>query len=331
MKKILFATCLSLSLFAQEGNVKYINEMSLLIGNSENGFSQNVGRSLAYELQFQYNGLDFPIRPEISFVYSQDVPLYNFTTDSRTRYITMMGNGVYEIPYSDLLTPYVKAGIGYQSYSDVPDSPPSSLLLDTGVGVKLDLTERWSLKFEVLGTLDSDHTNVLATGGISFRFGRKYVAPPPEKVCEPCAKPKQVVIIKKVEETPVKVFTPSYISFEFAKSSLTDESKESLAPFAEELDNNTNKDKDIIIVGNTDSKGSRAFNATLSIKRANAVRAQLIADGVDPKRIRIEGLGEINPVADNKTETGREKNRRVLIILTDKSAETQNEETNTTK
>jgi len=327
MKKILLATCLSLSLFAQEDKIEYINEMSLLIGNSENGFSQNVDRSLAYELQFQYNGLDFPIRPEISFVYSQDIPLYNFTADSRTRYITMMGNGVYEIPYSDLLTPYVKAGVGYQSFSDVPDSPPSSLLLDTGVGLKLDLTDRWSLKFEVLGTLDSDHFNILATGGVSFRFGRKYVAPPPEKVCEPCEAPKEVYVPPK----PLPVFGAGTIQFEFAKASLTDTSKASLVHYSELLNNSENVNSDIVIVGNTDNKGSRAFNATLSIKRANAVRAELIKNDVDPKRITIEGLGEINPIADNETARGRDKNRRVMIILKEKEPKPQSEATSATE
>jgi len=314
MKKIILATCLSLSLFAQEDKIDYINEMSFLIGDSENGFSQNVGRSLAYELQFQYNGLDFPIRPEISFIYSQDIPLYDFTTDSRTRYITMMGNGVYEIPYSDLLTPYVKAGVGYQSFSDVPDSPPSSLLLDAGAGVKLDLTDRWSLKFEVLGTLDSDHFNILATGGVSFRFGRKYVSPAPEKICEPCEEPKQVYVPKK----PVKLFASGSIQFESGKASLTDNSKMSMVEYSKQLNSHENINSNIIIVGNTDDIGSRAYNATLAIKRANTVRAEFIKNDVDPERITIDGLGEINPIADNSTKFGRDKNRRVIIILQEK-------------
>lgn len=314
MKKIILATCLSLSLFAQEDKIDYINEMSFLIGDSENGFSQNVGRSLAYELQFQYNGLDFPIRPEISFIYSQDIPLYDFTTDSRTRYITMMGNGVYEIPYSDLLTPYVKAGVGYQSFSDVPDSPPSSLLLDAGAGVKLDLTDRWSLKFEVLGTLDSDHFNILAMGGVSFRFGRKYVSPAPEKICEPCEEPKQVYVPKK----PVKLFASGSIQFESGKASLTDNSKMSMVEYSKQLNSHENINSNIIIVGNTDDIGSRAYNATLAIKRANTVRAEFIKNDVDPERITIDGLGEINPIADNSTKFGRDKNRRVIIILQEK-------------
>ena len=317
MHKLFIILFLSLSLFAKEEQIQYINEVSFLLGNSENGFNQNVNRSLAYELQFQYDGLDFPIRPEISFVYSQDIPLYIPTTNTHTRYATIMGGGVYDISYTKRLTPYLKAGVGYQSYSDVPSSPPSSFLLDAGGGFKLHITKRWALKFEVLGTLGKEHQNILATGGLNFSFGRKYVAPPPEKVCEKCPEAPKPIIVK---ERPTKEFPPQNIRFEVAKAKLTEESKTSLIATAAELNAAKNVDKDILIIGNTDNRGSRAFNATLSIRRANAVRSELVKNGVDPDRIEVEGLGEINPVADNSTEAGREKNRRVIIILKERSS-----------
>ncbi len=327
MKQTILLFLLSLSLFAQQKNVEYVNEMSIMIGDSENGFSQNVGRSLAYELQFQYNGLDFPIKPEIDFIYSQDIPLYTHTQESTTRYSSMMVNGVYEIPYSDLMTPYVKAGVGYTSYANVADSPPSSLYLDTGVGVKLHLTKRLALKFQVLTQFNVDKFDLLATGGISFAFGRKYVAPPPQKVCEPCDEPKVIYITK----APIKVLKPKNIQFKFAKATLTDDSKVALVGFSEELNSDENINKEILIIGNTDSKGTRAFNATLSIKRANAVRSEFIRNDVDPGRISIDGIGEMNPIADNATENGREKNRRVIIILKEAEANSEKSENNTAK
>ncbi len=300
---------------AQEKKIEYINEISFLIGNSENGFDKNIDRSLAYDLQFQYNGLDFPIRPEIEFFYSQDISLYQATSSqTNTRFGYLLVNGIYEIPYTDTLTPFVKAGAGYQTYSDVPSSPPSGLVLDAGAGLKLNLSDRWSLKFQALTTFNTDQFNILATAGVSFRFGRKYVAPPPEKVCEPCEEPKTIIVTKE----PVKVFKPLHVQFAFAKATLTDESKASFVDSSKELNSPENIDKNILIIGNTDSKGTRSFNATLSIKRANAVRSAFIANGVDAERISIDGLGEMNPVADNGTEEGREKNRRVIIILSDK-------------
>jgi len=86
--------------------------------------------------------------------------------------------------------------------------------------------------------------------------------------------------------------------------------------YAAELNLEGNRTKKILIVGHTDASGSRAFNATLSMKRASAVYAALITNGIDPGRISIDGCGETMPVADNETERGREQNRRVSVSLT---------------
>lgn len=74
-------------------------------------------------------------------------------------------------------------------------------------------------------------------------------------------------------------------------------------------------DRSIRIEGHTDSSGSEAFNLNLSQKRADAVRLLLINYGVDKDRIEAIGMGESLPVADNNTESGKAKNRRVDIII----------------
>jgi NitT/TauT family transport system substrate-binding protein len=68
------------------------------------------------------------------------------------------------------------------------------------------------------------------------------------------------------------------------------------------------------IEGNTDNTGSRAANRTLSQKRADAVKDYLITQfKIDPKRFQTVGHGSENPIADNKTEAGRQQNRRTDI------------------
>ena len=99
--------------------------------------------------------------------------------------------------------------------------------------------------------------------------------------------------------------------FDFAKSDLKPEGKAS-------LDALITKIKGInlevaIAVGHTDSVGSDAYNQALSLARAESVKAYLVSQGIPAARIRTDGKGESQPVADNATAAGRAKNRRVEI------------------
>lgn len=71
----------------------------------------------------------------------------------------------------------------------------------------------------------------------------------------------------------------------------------------------------VLIEGHTDGQGSANANQVLSQRRADAVRAALIEDGVDGARLSAVGVGEDRPVADNATADGRARNRRVEIIV----------------
>ena len=69
------------------------------------------------------------------------------------------------------------------------------------------------------------------------------------------------------------------------------------------------------VYGHTDNKGSDALNQPLSEQRANAVRDYLLKKGILENRLEAKGFGSSKPIADNNTEAGKSKNRRVEIVL----------------
>jgi len=71
----------------------------------------------------------------------------------------------------------------------------------------------------------------------------------------------------------------------------------------------------IIINGHADARGKSAYNKQLSLKRAQAVKKQLVNLGADAKRIKIVAHGESDPTGNNDTEEGRAENRRAVMTL----------------
>jgi OOP family OmpA-OmpF porin len=69
----------------------------------------------------------------------------------------------------------------------------------------------------------------------------------------------------------------------------------------------------VTVTGHTDGLGGVAYNQKLSVRRADAVRDYLVAHGVPADKIKTTGKGKSEPIADNKTEAGRAKNRRVEV------------------
>ena len=122
-----------------------------------------------------------------------------------------------------------------------------------------------------------------------------------------------------VDVTPVDngqailVNLPEGVTFDVGSYSLKPEFRTTLDKVADSLKQYPNSLIDVY--GHTDSTGSDAYNQTLSENRARTVANYLQMQGVSPSRIRSQGYGETMPVADNMTEEGRRKNRRVEIKI----------------
>ena len=103
------------------------------------------------------------------------------------------------------------------------------------------------------------------------------------------------------------------ILFDVDKDTIKPESKPTLEQITALLTNNP--DMNIVIVGHTDSQGEIEYNMDLSTRRAKSVEAALISDyGIAKERLSAWGVGSLSPVASNRNETGRAKNRRVELV-----------------
>lgn len=71
----------------------------------------------------------------------------------------------------------------------------------------------------------------------------------------------------------------------------------------------------VVVTGFTDTEGSPAYNQQLSVRRANAVKAALVSNGVMPQAITVTGSGESGLLVETPDQTRNEKNRRVQITI----------------
>jgi len=121
------------------------------------------------------------------------------------------------------------------------------------------------------------------------------------------------VAVSQTADNRLKLDIPSDISFATGRSDVSTTFAPILNQFATSL--NQNPVTTVTIIGHTDSTGSDAINNPLSIDRANSTRNYLVARGVAANRVATDGRGSREPIADNNTNEGRAKNRRVEIYV----------------
>ena len=306
-------------------------------------------------LEFQANELDFMgIKPELSVLYGRDTINENNSNNSVTTngeftgVLDAMVNGVYELDTGTFVTPFAKAGVGYEWYTNTHSSDFDGVIVDAGLGLKADLTKHIALKLEGLymykmnnngnnndgsnnGSNGEVH-NVAALAGLTFSFDEK-AAPVVEAapvavvaVEEPKPEPTPVVAapvpVEKCANAPkgfvlddnCEPLKKSFnINFPFDSAVIPASEAPKVDEFATFLKDSPAYKTEL--VGYADSVGTEEYNLKLSAKRAAAVKAQLEKDGIESSRLTTTGKGEADPVATNKTKEGRWLNRRVDAVL----------------
>ena len=126
------------------------------------------------------------------------------------------------------------------------------------------------------------------------------------------------VAVSQTTDNRLKLDIPSDVSFDTGRSAIKSNFAPILNQFATSLNQNTVTT--VTIVGHTDNTGSDSINNPLSIDRADAARDYLVSRGVARNRIMTDGRGSREPVADNGSQQGRDKNRRVEIYVAEQVA-----------
>jgi len=119
-------------------------------------------------------------------------------------------------------------------------------------------------------------------------------------------------VVTRVGEGIVVTFD-SGLLFDFDSSVIRSDAAQNLRQLAASLDKYS--DTNLLIVGHTDSVGNDQYNQDLSVRRARAAHQYLSAQGVQTGRMATAGRGEMEPVASNDTDAGRQLNRRIEVAI----------------
>ena len=130
------------------------------------------------------------------------------------------------------------------------------------------------------------------------------------KTDDGCPKYKLVVVTDKKIELKQTVF------FATAKARIRRKSYRLLRDVAQVMKDNSKIR--VRVEGHTDSRGRDRFNMKLSQARSESVRKFMVKEGVDISRMEAQGFGETQPIADNRTKSGRTQNRRVEFVILDR-------------
>lgn len=235
-------------------------------------------------------------------------------------------DGLYFMDDMGGFTPYAVAGVGENRIDYDTMGTTEDTLLNAGVGLMFQATDRLSVRGDVraIHSLDNENTEAAINLLAQFSFGA--TSRPVVAAAAPADDDKDGVTNnrdrcpttprgKTVDKNGCDCNYTLNLNFEFDSAVLTEGDKQKLDQLhkvVEDLGYTRSN-----VNGYTDNQGADEYNQDLSQRRAQAVVDFMVERGVNASNLVPVGYGESQPVADNSTEAGRAENRRVVIERTD--------------
>lgn len=226
------------------------------------------------------------------------------------------------------LVPYLAAGYGGITIDQDNQGAFTRGVFDYGPGIKYFLNDNLALRGDFRHLVFRDNntfSNYEYTVGITYQFGGMKPAPAPVAQPEPAPAPAPAVeAAPEAPLEPIPAAEPTQemmkycislnILFDINKADIRPEYNEEVAKvgdFMKKYPTTT-----AVIEGYTDEVGSDDFNMQLSQQRAESVVNALVANfGIDRSRLSAKGYGKTKPIADNSTDEGKQKNRRINAVI----------------
>ncbi|MFD2234472.1 OmpA family protein [Phaeospirillum tilakii] len=254
-----------------------------------------------------------------------------------TTVIAPMVNGIYEFLPESRVHPFVGVGVGVANVdagsvtvngTKVYHGDDWQFAYQGFAGVGVDVAHNVALKaqYRYFSTLDYDtKANVVAPGtrlsneyhdhavlvGFTYKFGSA-PQPAPEPIAAPPAPPPAPAYVPPAPK-PVAAKRNFMVFFDFDKTAITPEASRIIQQAATTA--RTTGAARIELTGHTDLSGSERYNQRLSVNRANAVKAELVKQGIPASQIDVVGKGKSSPLVATADGVREPQNRRVEIVL----------------
>lgn len=193
------------------------------------------------------------------------------------------------------------------------DNQQNNTLAGTGIGAAVGAGVGNLISKNSKGTAIGAGVGALLGGAVGYQFGSKIRQaltgiPAESGVTVADAQPNQ-------PNSPIIITVPEKVMFESGSSYLKNDpfTQNTLSKISQAIQSQNYSQ--VLVIGHADRTGTPAKNQQLSQDRASSVGGYLARTGVDSRRVRAEGHGSNEPVADNATVSGRAQNRRVEIVV----------------